>query len=439
MRRGWLSVFSTLAIGFVCLAAPLRAQFAYVANIGSNNVSAYSIGANGALMFNVPGSPFLAGSGPSSVAVDPTAKFAYVANIGSNNVSAYSIGANGALTPLASLGSPFAAGTNPVSVAVDPTGKFAYVTNRGAPPAFNGSVSAYSIGANGALTPVPGSPFAAGTEPNSVAVDSTAKFAYVANTLSNNVSAYSIGANGALTPLTSLGSPFAAGTLPVSVAVDPTAKFAYVANVGDSNVSAYSIGANGALTPVPGSPFAAGSGPLSVAVDPTGKFAYVANRFGKTVSAYSIAADGALTPVTGSPFPAGSTPISVAITQLVPFASSFAKLEIAKDRFDLKESFTLGANSNGIKPVKENVTLQIGTFSVMIPAGSFKKTLEGKFVFVGVISGVSLDVLIVPLVNNIFTFNAVGTGVDLTGLAKPVTVVLTIGIDTGSTTAAILP
>jgi hypothetical protein len=26
VRRGWLSVFSTLAIGFVCLAAPLRAQ-----------------------------------------------------------------------------------------------------------------------------------------------------------------------------------------------------------------------------------------------------------------------------------------------------------------------------------------------------------------------------------------------------------------------------
>jgi DNA-binding beta-propeller fold protein YncE len=78
--RGWLSVFSTLAIGFVWLAAPLRAQFVYVANSGGN-VSAYSIGANGALM-PVPGSPFAAGSDPNSVAVDPTAKFAYVANAG---------------------------------------------------------------------------------------------------------------------------------------------------------------------------------------------------------------------------------------------------------------------------------------------------------------------------------------------------------------------
>src|SRR5260221_1944003 len=169
VRRGWLSVFSTLAIGFVCLAAPLRAQFAYVANIGSNNVSAYSIGDNGALMFNVPGSPFLAGSGPSSVAVDPTAKFAYVANIGSNNVSAYSIGANGALTPLASLGSPFAAGTNPVSVAVDPTGKFAYVTNRAAPPPLTATAWAKTSRPTGPPTPAPVSPFAAAVGAESVA------------------------------------------------------------------------------------------------------------------------------------------------------------------------------------------------------------------------------------------------------------------------------
>jgi DNA-binding beta-propeller fold protein YncE len=38
-----------------------------------------------------------AGLGPLSVAVDPTSKFVYVANIDSNDISAYSIGSNGAL------------------------------------------------------------------------------------------------------------------------------------------------------------------------------------------------------------------------------------------------------------------------------------------------------------------------------------------------------
>src|SRR5260370_35758957 len=61
VRRGWLSVFSSLALGFVCLAAPLRAQFAYVANGSSSNVSAYSIGANGALT-PVTGSPVAGGN-----------------------------------------------------------------------------------------------------------------------------------------------------------------------------------------------------------------------------------------------------------------------------------------------------------------------------------------------------------------------------------------
>jgi hypothetical protein len=119
-----------------------------------------------------------------------------------------------------------------------------------------------------------------------------------------------------------------------------------------------------------------------------------------------------------------------------PFATASAKLEITAgppQGFDLNESFTLGANSNGINPVTENVTLQIGTFSVTIPAGSFQLNPNGRFAFQGVINGVSMQVQIVPLGNNMFTFKAEGTGVDLTGLFNPVTVVLTIGDDSGST------
>jgi hypothetical protein len=121
-----------------------------------------------------------------------------------------------------------------------------------------------------------------------------------------------------------------------------------------------------------------------------------------------------------------------------PFASSFAKLQITASpqmAFDLNESFTLAKNANGINPVTENVTLQIGTFLVTIPAGSFKQNPKGNFAFEGVINGVSLQVQIVPLGNNIFTFKAEGSGVNLTGLRNPVTVVLIIGIDSGTTTA----
>jgi 6-phosphogluconolactonase (cycloisomerase 2 family) len=188
------------------------------------------------------------------------------------------------------------------------TAGFAYVATNSSATGI-GNVSAYTINATtGALTPVPGSPFAAGSVSSSVAVSPNGQFAYVVNSFSaggiGNVSAYTINATtGALTPVP--GSPFAAGSGPFSVAVSANGQFAYVANVFSNDVSAYTINATtGALTPVPGSPFAAGSGPNSVAVHPSGQFAYVTNSNG--VAAYTInATTGALTPVPGSPFAGG--------------------------------------------------------------------------------------------------------------------------------------
>src|SRR5450759_1382453 len=139
MKRSWSNKLLWMFAISLALTSPVRAQFAYVANQNSTDVSGYTInGVTGALT-PISGSPFASGSQPRSVAVDPTGKFAYVANTGSNNVSAYTInGVTGALTPIS--GSPFASGSFPQSVAVDPTGKFAYVANTG-----SNNVSAYTI------------------------------------------------------------------------------------------------------------------------------------------------------------------------------------------------------------------------------------------------------------------------------------------------------
>jgi DNA-binding beta-propeller fold protein YncE len=353
MKTKFVRLILGTAIGLASPLVPLRAQFAYVANTNSNNVSAYSSGSGGVLT-PVPGSPFPVGPNPASVAVDPTGKFAYVVNDSNvpevpGTVSAFTIGSGGALTPVP--GSPFPAGDTPDSVAVDPTGRFVYVVNVAISGQL-GAVSAFSIGPNGALTPVPGSPFAAGVLPQALALDPTGKFLYVAG--SSSVTAFSIGPNGALAPVP--GSPFPAGFGTISVTVDPTGKFVYVPNEFGNDVSAYSIRPGGALAPVPGSPFATiGEDPVAVAVDPTGQFAYVANfQDVSSLSGYSIGPSGALTPIAGSPFATGAQPISVAFTPKVPFASFFAKLKIEERHrggFELKDFFTLGTNSNGIDPL----------------------------------------------------------------------------------------
>ena len=93
--------------------------------------------------------------------------------------------------------------------------QFAYATD--AINDENGTISAYTINAtSGALTPLPGAPFAAGSSPVFLAVDSTGKFAYVANATTASVSAYTIDpTSGALTPVA--GSPFAPGTEPTCI------------------------------------------------------------------------------------------------------------------------------------------------------------------------------------------------------------------------------
>jgi 6-phosphogluconolactonase len=314
--------------------------FAYVVNLGSNDVSAYSIDTASGQLKQLNGSPFGAGSAPYGIAVNPTGEFAYVPNSGSNNVSAYSINAtSGALKKV--KGAPFGAGTEPFAVAADPAGKFVYVVNKG-----SNDVSAYAINAiNGALTPVNGSPFSAGLQPDAVAVDPTGKFAYIPNSGSNDVSAYAIDAtSGALTPVKS--SPFRAGIDPFSVAVTPSGKFAYVAAPLSDDIYGYAIDPrSGALSPLAGSPFAdPGSEPFEVVIAPSGRFAFVTNGFALVgfpynVSAYTIdSTRGTLTPVQGSPFvDPGSFPYSGAVDSTSRFAY------ITNARSNNVTAYTIGA------------------------------------------------------------------------------------------------
>ncbi len=184
-------------------------------------------------------------------------------NFGDNNISGYTIdSATGALTTIA--GSPFASGgAGPQSAALDPSGKFLYVVN-GSLENFSGdNVSGYTINpTTGALTPITGSPFPAGSGPEYVAVDPSGKFVYVTNSISDTLSGYAINpATGALTAIA--GSPFAAGSAPAVVAVDPSGKFVYVPNNFSNDVSGYTIDpGTRALTAIAGSPFATGIAPF---------------------------------------------------------------------------------------------------------------------------------------------------------------------------------
>jgi 6-phosphogluconolactonase len=259
------------------VAVDSSSSFLYVTGAAASGaaVAGYTIDSTTGGLTPMAGSPF--GSGfKSPGAITANGNFVYVTDLDNDTVSAFAINTNtGALTQISAGPSP--TGVGPYSIAIDPVNNgFVYVTNLD-----DGTVSAYSInGSTGALTSVPGSPFNVGSQPSSVAVaievqlDSAGfpidvnSFLYVAN--AGNVSGFSVNSNtGALTPIA--GSPFTAGTNPASVTVDPAGKFAYVANTGEEyagstgSVSGFSIDATtGALTPIAGSPWPVNDNPYAI-------------------------------------------------------------------------------------------------------------------------------------------------------------------------------
>ncbi len=171
-----------------------------------------------------------------------------------------------------------------------------------------GYVFGFAVGSGGVLTPLGGSPFAAGVKPSAIASDSASAHVYVTDSASGNVRGYSI-SSGNLTPLA--GSPYPSGSQPAAIAVDPSYSYAYVANSVDGSVTAFSM-KSGVLTRI--GVFAAGLQPIAIGIDPsTNHFLYTANFLDNTVSGFEITtATGSLLDSQFSPYPTNDQPTAVA-------------------------------------------------------------------------------------------------------------------------------
>jgi 6-phosphogluconolactonase (cycloisomerase 2 family) len=243
-------------------------QFLFVLNQGSASpavpasISVFNIDQTRGLLSPISGSPFafasLSAPNPQFLAISPTQGFLYVSNGTAGNISAFAIGASGALTE---LGSPVSLGAGAVAagLAIDPKGQFLYAADSA-----NNKIASFNV-AGGPLAAV-GS-FPAGTKPVAVTVDHTSSFVYAANQGSNDVSAFTT-ASGALTQVA--GSPYlvqptgSVGTpQPIFLTVDVSNTFLYVANFGSSSISAFGIkSSDGTLGLITNSPFFQGIAPL---------------------------------------------------------------------------------------------------------------------------------------------------------------------------------
>ena len=319
----------------------------YVVNEASNDLNAYTINRSSGNLTQVPGSPFKLPGVGHRVSVHPAGHFVYATSSpssSSTDISAFAVQSDGSLKAVP--GSPFAIGSGTSgAITIDSTGKYLYTA--AASSGNRGAVAAFIIDqTNGALTPVPGSPFLTPTyagctqfcsvEPSDLQTDASGRFLYGAQNIQDSIVGFKIDTTtGSLANLP--GSPYAEGTFDTdgtpkdatALSVDASGKFIYVA---DDEGNDFSIFKRNSTTGVP--TFVASIGNLSNAylqglcvpytlnIDPSGSFVYslgltssLCRPGTNAVIAYSInQGSGNLLSVPGQPF-ANSNVHTTTITQ----------------------------------------------------------------------------------------------------------------------------
>jgi len=179
----------------------IRDGLVYVANAGAggSDYAGFTLNAGGHLR-PLSGSTvsFPDGSQPGDVLFSGDGSHLVGARVGTSLIDSFAVGNDGRLT--AAAGSPFAAqGAGPFGSEFQPTNSSQlYVSNaHGGPLA--GSVSAFTVASDGALSSIGASPFADNqTAPCWVEISHDGQHLFTVNTASNSVSSYTINPDGSL-------------------------------------------------------------------------------------------------------------------------------------------------------------------------------------------------------------------------------------------------
>ena len=183
------------------------------------------------------------------------------------------------------------------------------------------TIGAFDRHADGSLTPVAGSSFAAGgagtgaglASQGAIQITPDGRFLIAVDAGSNQISVLRIHFDGSLSLVSVTGS---GGTLPDSVAVH--GHLVYVANsgAGDANYTGFLLGFDGRLFPIPRSTvtLAANAAPADVLFNGTGTKLAGTEVGTSVIDSFTVGFSGRLTAAPGSPFPAQG---------LGPFGSEF--------------------------------------------------------------------------------------------------------------------
>lgn len=278
---------SAYTLGFVPTAMAINPAktYLYVSSL-TGGIYLYSIGSTGALTLQNNSQPVATSLIASAIKVDTTGKYLIVANASLSTsktvMTVYSIATStGLLSSPATLTIPVLGASNRLAIAANDVNVFLTLGTSGtASMTFNSTTGALTY--QSVLAPKNAQGAAVGVTTNPANT-----YVFVTETAISAVRVLSIGTNGALTEVA--GSPFATGTGPSGVLVNANGSYVYVTNSTDSTISGFVLAANGTLTEISGSPFATGTTPVDIAEDSTDTYiGVVCNGGSQDLEVYSF-------------------------------------------------------------------------------------------------------------------------------------------------------
>jgi 6-phosphogluconolactonase (cycloisomerase 2 family) len=333
----------------------------FVSNGGDQTISAFAIDPTSGALTAVAGSPFASGltlDACSGISLSATPDGRFLMASSNGQIKTFSIGAGGVLTSLSTAANPVVPNA---SMKISANGQLLAVSN-------GASVSVFSINPDGSLTVVAGSPFAEAGTGTLAGLDFSSTsgllFGAEASVTAGFADAWTIGANGALSSVA--GSPFSTTAINSNVVLlSPNDSFLFASNQGSNSVSSYGVGAGGSLSSL-GSFGSAASlhAPVGMATDRSGSLLFVADdTFG--VAVFRI--DGA-----GSLSQLGDVAIANAgqVQDLVaypPRMASNADLSVAISASSpnivagQNVTYTISVTNNGADPAAATVTNTLPT------------------------------------------------------------------------------
>jgi 6-phosphogluconolactonase len=313
---------SPFAIGGAGLGAGLGSQgsiqatahgrYLLAADAGSSQISVLRVTAGGVLA--LVGQPvYSGGAEPVSIAIFH--HLVYVANTGAgaSNYTGFWLH-HGTLTPIAGSAVAVPAGSGLGDVFFNATGT-RLVGTRGT----TSQIDSFVVRPDGRLRAAPGSPYAGQGLGQIGAEFSPARpwQLFVSNAHNGaglgTVSAYSDGFFGQLSPVGS--SPYADGqTAPCWVEISHDGRYLFAVNTASANISSYSINPDGSLTLIGSTVINGGGGDTDARLSPDGRTLSVTGSGSRIVSVFAVNG-GNLTelPSSPTPLPAGSSPVGIAV------------------------------------------------------------------------------------------------------------------------------